>query len=198
VDGDGAAQEDDIAGAGPARRDLHTGGHRADPRGVDEDAVPLAPVDDLGVAGDDRHAHLAGRRAHRGGDAPEVLDRKSLLEDEARRQRHGAGTAHGEVVHRPVNREGSDVAAGEEQRLDDERVGGERQPGAIDVEAGAIVQNFESRVAERLEEEALDQHLRHPAAAAVSQEHPGVFLDRDRALHGGGVGRPVGAHDGLR
>ena len=44
-------------------------GHQADAGGVDVDAVALAAVDDLGVAGRDGDARLARRRGHRVDDA---------------------------------------------------------------------------------------------------------------------------------
>ena len=100
----------------------------ADPGGGDVAAVGLAALDDLGVAGDDLHPGDGGRARHRVGDPPQVGDREALLEDEPGREVQRPRPAHREVVDGAVDREVADVAAGEEQRRDDVRVGGERQP----------------------------------------------------------------------
>ncbi len=55
--GDRAVDQHHVAGRTRARRDVDARRDHADARRVDEDAVPLAPVDHLRVAGDDRHAH---------------------------------------------------------------------------------------------------------------------------------------------
>ena len=46
---------------------------------------------------------------------------------------------HRQVVHRAEDGQLADVAAGKEQRPDHERVGGEGQPGAADLDHGAVV-----------------------------------------------------------
>jgi hypothetical protein len=49
----------------------------------------------------------------------------AFLQDEADRQREGVRPAHGDVVDRAVDGERADIAAREEQRRDDEAVGGD-------------------------------------------------------------------------
>ncbi len=65
---------------------------------------------------------------------------QALLEHERERQRERTSTGHREVVDGPVDRELADRATGEAQRLDDERVGGERQlaaPSTLNAPASA-------------------------------------------------------------
>ncbi len=98
--------------------------HHADAGGGDEDAVALALLDHLGVAGDHRHAGLARGGGHRLDDALQVGQREAFLEDEARRQVQRPCARHGHVVDGAVHRQAADVAAGKEQRRDDVAVGG--------------------------------------------------------------------------
>ena len=103
----------------------------ADAGGVDEEAVALAAVDHLGVAGDDRAR--PPRRAAARIDATtrqQRLHRQAFLEDEAGAQEQRPRAAHRQVVDRAVDRQRADVAAGEEQRPHDVGVGGEREPRA--------------------------------------------------------------------
>ncbi len=95
-------------------------GTRPMPDGGDEDAVALAAIDDLGIAGDERHAGLVAGLPHRGDDALQVGQRQSFFEDERRRQEQRPGAADGQIVDRAVHRQPADVAAGEEERPDHE------------------------------------------------------------------------------
>ena len=69
-----AAEEHDVAGGHAPGRDVDARRHQADARRVDENAVPLAAIHHLGVAGDDLHAGLRGppppSRPPRGGAFP--------------------------------------------------------------------------------------------------------------------------------
>ena len=67
--------------------------HHADTGRVDEDAVGLAAIDHLRVAGDDPHAHLFRRLLHRLHDAPDRLERRAFLEDQAATQIQAAAPA---------------------------------------------------------------------------------------------------------
>ena len=96
-------------------------------RRVDEDAVAFAAIDDLGVPGDDPHARLAAGRA-----IDSTTRRSVSIGRPSSRMKpalaRAAGAAHRQVVHRAVNRQLADVAAGKEQRPHHEGVGGEGQP----------------------------------------------------------------------
>ena len=74
--------------------------HARRARRGDEDAVGLAALHHLGVAGDDRDACLGGGRRHRLDDPAEVGDREAFLENEAHRevQRRGARIARSLTV----------------------------------------------------------------------------------------------------
>ena len=116
-------------GCDPGGRDFHARRDPADAGRVDEDAVAFAAIDDLRVAGDDPHAGRSGGLGHRGHDAAERFHRQALFEDEARAEICRPGPGHRQVVDGSVDGQLADVAAGEEQRADDEPVGGEGQPG---------------------------------------------------------------------
>jgi hypothetical protein len=84
--------------------------------------------DDLRVTRD--HFDIGGPR--RGGDCGdlgfEILGRKTLLEDDGKRQRERLRAAHRQVVHRPVDRQVADRPTGEANRLDHEAVCRDRKP----------------------------------------------------------------------
>jgi hypothetical protein len=199
VHGNLAAHEDDVTGTRALWRDHDARRHEADAADVDEDAVALAAVHDLRVARDDRDARAGGGRLHRGDDAREVAEGEALLEDEAGRERERLRAAHREVVHRAVHGERADVAAREEKRADDERIRRERETRATNLEDRAVMQLAERRVVEALEEDVLDQALRHPAPAAVREENRLSLAGRNRAARreqrrAGVAGRVLRAH----
>jgi hypothetical protein len=81
-----AADQDDVTGPGPARSDVDAGTDEPESRRVHVDAVAVPGVDDLGVTGDQPHPCRPGRCAQGLGDAPEVGQRRALLQDEGRRE----------------------------------------------------------------------------------------------------------------
>ena len=97
----------------------------------------------------------------------QVGDGEALLQDEPGRQVQRRGAGHGQVVDGAVDGQVADVAAGEEQRGHHVGVGGERDPGAAHGQLGRVLQRLEQRVAERVEEDRLDQGVRRLAAGAV-------------------------------
>ena len=98
------------------------------PGGVDENLVGLAAIHDLGIAGHQLHARVVGGRAHRLHDAPEILHRRSFLEDEADRKIKRARAAHREIVDRPVHRQFADVAARKKDRTHHIGIRAESEP----------------------------------------------------------------------
>ena len=146
-----------------------------------EATIAFAPLNDLGVAGDHRHAGLARRPAHRLGDPLEVGQREALLEDEARAQVERRGAQHGHVVERAVHGQAADVAAGEEQRRDHVAVGGHHQAVAGGHrQQRSVVALEQVFVVEGGREQLLDQLRRGAAAGAVVHVDAAV-LEVDRA-----------------
>ena len=68
---------------------------------------------------------------HRRHHAAERFHRQPLFENEARAEIGRLGPGHRQVVDRAADGQRADVAAGEEERTDDEAVGGEGQPGPL-------------------------------------------------------------------
>ena len=161
----------------------------ADARRRDEDLVALAAVDHLGVAGDERDVRFRARASHRGDDLLELRDLEPLLEDEGRREEARNRAPHGEVVHRPVHGEAADVAAGEEERAHDERVGGEGDARAgADVERRLVFERGEDVVREGGEKDVLEELGREATAAPVTQHDALVTRRGDGAGAEGGLG----------
>ena len=103
-------------------------------------------------------------------------------------RKSGVGAADGQVVDRAVDRQPADVAAREEERPDDERIGREGDPRAPSRRSSppsrTVAWSSSARehvVAERRHEEPLDQLGRQPAAAAVPEHDPVVPRLRQRA-----------------
>ena len=80
---DRARHEDRVARSRPVAGNVDPVRHDPEPGGRDEHAIALALLDDLGVAGNDRHTGLPRRGGHRLDDALQVRQRKAFLEDEA-------------------------------------------------------------------------------------------------------------------
>ncbi len=98
-----------------------------------------------------------GRSRHRCRDPPQVSVRETFFENECRAQKQRPRTAHRQIVHRPVHRQRSDVAAGKKQRLDHERVRGEGDARSADLENRLIVHAIEHRVREQRQKNVAQQ-----------------------------------------
>ena len=87
----------------------------------------------------------------------------------------GLGPRHGQIVDRAVDGQFADVTAREEQRADDKRVGGERDPLTINFQHRAVVWcRCRGRLhftAKTRQQQAFDQATHGPAAAAMGQLH---------------------------
>ena len=149
--------------------ELDPGRDEADPGRRHVEPVGLPALDHLRVAGRHGNGHRRRGPRHRGGDAAQVGDREALLDHEAGRERDRPRSRDGEVVDGAVDGEVADVAAGEEDRLDDVRVGRERDARAVQVEQRRVGQRREQRVVELLEEQALDEGPRRLSARAVGE-----------------------------
>ena len=117
---------------------------------------------------------------------------EALLEHEGQGERERPRARHGEVVDRPVHRELADRAAGEADRLDDERVGGEGDVAAGERDDPGVAERVERGRGEGRQQQPLDQALRRLAAGAVGHRDAGVA--ELRAL---GAGRLDDAEDAL-
>ena len=139
------AEQDEVAGAGVGGGEVDAGADASDAGGVDENAVALALFDHLGIAGDDLDAGRFGGLAHGFGDAREHVDGEALFQNERGAEVERFGAAHGEIVDGAVDGERADIAAAEEERFDDEAVGGEGEALGADLEDGLIVEAAEDR-----------------------------------------------------
>src|SRR5208283_1122528 len=78
---DRAAQDDLVARTGKIGGDVDIVLDDADARRGDEDLVALAPVDNLGVAGDELDAGFGGGGAHRLDHTAKIVHRETFFED---------------------------------------------------------------------------------------------------------------------
>ena len=140
VQADRPGQDHHVAGAGSVRPDRNAVRYQPDTSGVDEDAVRRSPAYHFRVAGHYPDAGPTGRPSDRLGHLPQVLDRQAFLDDIGERQRQRLGAHHGQVVDCAVHRQLADVAAGEFERADHERVGCEGKPVAGDLDHGGVVE----------------------------------------------------------
>jgi hypothetical protein len=131
---DGSRDEDAVAGPGGVDGEGNPRRHHADTRSGNEYLVALAAVHNLGVARDQLDAGRGTRRPHGGDDAAQVVQRQAIFQDEGRRQVQRPGAADRQIVDGAVDGQLADVAAGEEQRPDHERIRreGKAQPFALE------------------------------------------------------------------
>ena len=171
----------------PARRPLSrtTRAGEADAGGVDDDAVDLAAAHDFRVAGDDDRARLAaGRRPSSAGSSRASSSAKpsSRITPQVRPS-DARGAHHGQVVDRAADGEAADVAAGEEDRMDDVRVGGDDEQLVADADRRAVVHRGEADAVERHrgevadEERSMSARMARPPPPCLSVTRP-VRCDR--------------------
>lgn len=163
-----ARHDDVVAGPRPFRSDVHARWDHPDPGGVDEDLVGAAFGYHLGVAGDDADAGARGGLAHGLRDGAEHVEFQTLLEDEPGRQPDGLGSAASQIVDSAVDRQVSDVTAGEEKRLHHIGIRGQRDAPAGDVEQRRVPRHT-GRTAECRQEEVFNQFLGQHTTAAVTE-----------------------------
>ena len=149
---------------------MDAGADASDARGVDEDAVATALFDHLGIAGDNLDAGGFGGLAHGLGDARQNVDGEALFEDERGGEVERFGATHGEIVDGAVDGERADIAAAEEERLDDEAIGGEGEALGADLEDGLIVEAAEDGAAEDGEEDVAQEVGAEFAAGSVAEQ----------------------------
>ncbi len=178
---DGSAQDHPVARAGLAGGQTHAVRHDADAGGVDEQAVALAALDNLGVAGDDGDAGRGRCFGHRRCDQAQGLGGKAFFKNEPGAQKQRPRAAHREIVHGAMHGERSDVAAGEKQRLDHERIGGEGDASAADFDDGLIVHAVEHGIGEQRQEDVAQKFRAQPAARAVAEHDAVALWERRRA-----------------
>ena len=180
---DRPGHDDRVTGAGGGDTEGQIVLDHPHPGRIDVAAVRLAPLDHLGVAGDDLHPGRRRGGGHGRHDRGQVGDGEAFLQHEAGRQVQRGGAGHRQVVDGPVHGQVADVAAGEEQRRNDVGVGGQRQPRIADPQLRGVLQRLEQRVAERVEEHRLDQGLGGLAAGPVRHGDP-LFPDPRAAAPG--------------
>ena len=143
----------------------------ADACRVNEQPVAFAFVHDLRVASDDLHAAALRRLACMDCTTRQQrFHRQTFLNDESGAQVKRARAAHGQVIHRAVDRHRADVAAGEEERAHDIGIRREREL------AGRRLEHCADRAARRAircrtpQEDILDELMHQLSAAAVRQQ----------------------------
>ena len=73
------------------------------------------------------YSGLCSRCTHGFHHTPQVVDRQPFFEDESSREIQRACAAHGQIVHRAMHCQPSNVAARKKDRSNHEGVGGKRQ-----------------------------------------------------------------------
>ena len=180
-----------IARLRPATRKFAPGGQQTDTGGRDEDAVTLAALDHLGIAGHHGHAGRACRPCHAVDDTRQVAQRKTLLEDECRRQPERLRPHHGDIVDRAVHRQATDIAAGKEQRRDHMAVRRHHQPAlAWRRQHSPVIALGQPLVTEAARKKFVDQMRHRPATGAMRHFDPAI-LQIQRA---GVITHPGNAH----
>ena len=162
----------------------HAGRDESNSRSVHEQSVAASFFHDLGVAGDDNHRRQGGSDANGFHNPAEGIERKPFFEDERKAQKKRFGAAHRQVIHRSVHRQRSDVAAGKEQRLHDERVCCKRDSRSAELHDGLVIQPFEDGILQGRQEDISQEVPAHPAAASVTQQNRFLGRDRHRTIQG--------------
>jgi hypothetical protein len=113
-----------------------------------------------------------------------IAPRATVFENESGAEIKRARAAHRQVVDRAVDRHRPDVSAWEEERTHDVGVRREGQPRPveqIEIDHRAVVPRAEHRIVEGRREHSFDELMSQLSAAAVSQQHLRILLNRYRA-----------------
>ncbi len=102
--------------------------------------------------------------------ASQDIGGQSGFENEGDDQGFGSGAGDGEIVHRAVDGEFADGAAGKTQRLDDKTVGGHSDAGAVDLNVRSVGQAVRGGTVKKRREQAFDSRrlALPPAPWAIS------------------------------
>ena len=117
--------------------------------------------------------------AHGFDDPVQLVDEKAFFQNEGGRQVQRTCATHGEIIHRAIDGKSADVAARKEDGRHDERVGGEGQACAIDLEDGLVVELVQRRIGEGRKENLLDKLGGELSAAAMAKHNLFVLEDRE-------------------
>ena len=139
--------------------------------GGDENAIPLAPLHHLGVAGHHRNAALRSHCADGSHYVPKHGHRQAFLQDQSQAEGQGACAHHRQVVDGADHRQPANVAARENQGPHHIRVGGEGQCPRPSSKRGSIVKDPIGGTEGR-HKQLLNQPLAEAAAATMAQLNP--------------------------
>ena len=178
---DRTAEDNLVPGTSTVGGKIDAFGHQSDSGGVNEQAVALPLLDDLGIARHNLYARLRCCLAQRIHHAPEFVHREALLDDEGGAQEQRRCASHRQIVHRAVNRECADVAARKEQRFYYEGVGGDGETLAVHIHDGLVIQTRQHRILEGRQEDVANQLGAQLAATAVPQQDCVFGRERRRA-----------------
>ena len=162
------AQQNDIPRTHGGRADLQIMRHRSHPGGIDINTIALSPFHHLRIPCDDTNARQTGSLSHGAYHSVQDIQGKPLLQNEPRRQVQRFRAAHGQIIHRPVNGQGADIAAGKLQGLHHEAIRCHRQTPCRKRQHGGIILHAAGRRTESLQKHGADQVIHQAATAAVS------------------------------
>ena len=171
-----AVDQNHVARPGAMGAEVDILADRADAGRRDEHLVARGLVHDFGVARDDLNPGLMRGAGHRTRNLPDELDRQPFLDDDrtGEIERHRAPDR--EIIHGSTDGELSDIAAGEDQGIDDERIGGESQAITMtgkyrEIEPRLVIERRKQRVVERLQKYVVDEIFHRLAAAAMGKRY---------------------------
>ncbi len=162
------------------RMDVYVVGYDANAGSVDENLVCLAAVNHLRITSDKLHSGGIGRSVHRLDDAPEIFHRHTFFQDKAGREIKRTRAAHREIVHRSVNSEFSDIAAGKKDRTYDERIGAKCDALPFNEKMAPSCSGSSSSLPKLRQHHFLNELVAELAAAAVGENNLFVVRDRQR------------------
>ncbi len=111
------AQDHHVARLGPGPGDVNSRRHNTHPGRIDEDPVSTAVINDLGVAGDNRHIRFLCCAGHGSNNLLQLGQRQPFLQDESCGQIERLRPNHRQIVDRAAHSQFANVPARKEDRL---------------------------------------------------------------------------------
>lgn len=146
----------------PPTEDAYSGG-------VDEHLITFAPVNYLRIAGYDHYSCLSGFIGHGDDNLFEICIKKTLLDNESGTKVKWPGPGYSQVVDRAAYSQFANIAAREENWIDDKGIGRECDFPAFNIQNTRIGLLFQVNIVKVTDKQVTDKVMAQFPSASVTE-----------------------------
>ena len=165
--GHGTAQDYCVARSSIPGRDVKLHIKQADTGCIDKNPVRLARLDNLGITSHYLDTCLIGAIFQRPNNGFQILIGKAFFNDHTNRKIERPGSPHGQVVNSAMYGEGTNIAAGEKNGINNKGIGAEGYFLSACLDDSAVLQITKRFTPKTCNKEFFYQIMRGPTAAAM-------------------------------